>query len=188
VADEIQTGLGRTGKMFAVDHEGVVPDLITTAKALAGGMPLSAVTGRTEIMDAVPAGGLGGTYSANPVAAAAAVAALDALVDEDMLAMARRIEEIVRPRLEALLGDGSYVGDVRGRGALLAMEFVAPGTKTPAPDAAKKVAAHAISQGVITLTAGTYGNVIRLLPPLVIGEDLLNDALDVIESGVKALA
>jgi 4-aminobutyrate aminotransferase / (S)-3-amino-2-methylpropionate transaminase / 5-aminovalerate transaminase len=188
VADEIQTGLGRTGKMFAVDHEGVVPDLITTAKALAGGMPLSAVTGRTEIMDAVPAGGLGGTYSANPVAAAAAVAALDALVDEDMLAMARRIEEIVRPRLEALLGDGSYVGDVRGRGAMLAMEFVAPGTKTPAPDAAKKVAAHAISQGVITLTAGTYGNVIRLLPPLVIGEDLLNDALDVIESGVKALA
>jgi 4-aminobutyrate aminotransferase / (S)-3-amino-2-methylpropionate transaminase / 5-aminovalerate transaminase len=188
VADEIQTGLGRTGKMFAVDHEGVVPDLITTAKALAGGMPLSAVTGRTEIMDAVPAGGLGGTYSANPVAAAAAVAALDALVDEDMLAMARRIEEIVRPRLEALMGDGSYVGDVRGRGAMLAMEFVAPGTKTPAPDAAKKVAAHAISQGVITLTAGTYGNVIRLLPPLVIGEDLLNDALDVIESGVKALA
>jgi 4-aminobutyrate aminotransferase / (S)-3-amino-2-methylpropionate transaminase / 5-aminovalerate transaminase len=188
VADEIQTGLGRTGKMFAVDHEGVVPDLITTAKALAGGMPLSAVTGRTEIMDAVPAGGLGGTYSANPVAAAAAVAALDALVDEDMLAMARRIEEIVRPRLEALLGDGSYVGDVRGRGGMLAMEFVAPGTKTPAPDAAKKVAAHAISQGVITLTAGTYGNVIRLLPPLVIGEDLLNDALDVIESGVKALA
>jgi 4-aminobutyrate aminotransferase / (S)-3-amino-2-methylpropionate transaminase / 5-aminovalerate transaminase len=188
VADEIQTGLGRTGKMFAVDHEGVVPDLITTAKALAGGMPLSAVTGRTEIMDAVPAGGLGGTYSANPVAAAAAVAALDALVDEDMLAMARRIEEIVRPRLEALRGDGSYVGDVRGRGAMLAMEFVAPGTKTPAPDAAKKVAAHAISQGVITLTAGTYGNVIRLLPPLVIGEDLLNDALDVIESGVKALA
>lgn len=187
VADEIQAGLGRTGAMFAVDHEGVVPDLITTAKALAGGMPLSAVTGRKEIMDAVPAGGLGGTYSANPVACAAAVAALDAIVEEDMPGLARRIEEIARPRLEALMGEGSYVGDVRGRGAMLAMEFVEPGTMTPAPAAAKKVAAYAISNGVLTLTAGTYGNVIRLLPPLVIGEELLNDALDVLEAGVKEL-
>jgi 4-aminobutyrate aminotransferase/(S)-3-amino-2-methylpropionate transaminase len=188
VADEIQTGLGRTGEMFAVDHEGVVPDLITTAKALAGGLPLSAVTGRVEIMNAVPAGGLGGTYSGNPVACAAAVAALDAIVSEDMPGKARRIEEVAKPRLSALLGNESHVGDVRGRGAMLAIEFVEPGTKTPAANAAKAVAAHAIENGVLTLTAGTYGNVIRLLPPLVIGEDLLHDALDVIEAGVAALS
>jgi 4-aminobutyrate aminotransferase/(S)-3-amino-2-methylpropionate transaminase len=187
VADEIQAGLGRTGRLFAVDHEGVVPDLITTAKALAGGLPLSAVTGRAEIMNAVPAGGLGGTYSGNPVACAAAVAALDVLVEEDLPGKAKRIEELVKPRLEALMGEGSYVGDVRGRGAMLAMEFVEPGTKTPCPDAAKKVAAYANERGVLTLTAGTYSNLIRLLPPLVIGEDLLLDALDVLEAGVGAL-
>jgi 4-aminobutyrate aminotransferase/(S)-3-amino-2-methylpropionate transaminase len=174
--------------MFAVDHESVVPDLITTAKALAGGLPLSAVTGRADIMNAVPAGGLGGTYSGNPLACAAAVAALDAIVQEDMPGKAKRIEVTVKPRLEALQGPGSYIGDVRGRGAMLAMEFVEPGTKNPAPAAAKEVAAQAIAKGVITLTAGTYGNVIRLLPPLVISDELLNDALDVIESGVAALS
>jgi 4-aminobutyrate aminotransferase/(S)-3-amino-2-methylpropionate transaminase len=187
VADEIQAGLGRTGAMFAVDHEGVVPDLITTAKALAGGMPLSAVTGRAEIMDAVAPGGLGGTYAANPVACAAARAALEVIERDDLPAKARRIEEIARPRLEALTGPSSWVGEVRGRGAMLAMEFVEPGTKKPAPDAAKKVAAHANSNGVLTLTCGTYGNVIRLLPPLVIGEDLLAEALDVLEEAVGSL-
>jgi 4-aminobutyrate aminotransferase/(S)-3-amino-2-methylpropionate transaminase len=187
VADEIQAGLGRTGAMFAVDHEGVVPDLITTAKALAGGMPLSAVTGRAEIMDAVAPGGLGGTYAANPVACAAAKAALEVIERDDLPAKARRIEEIARPRLEALTGPSSWVGEVRGRGAMLAMEFVEPGTKKPAPDAAKKVAAHANSNGVLTLTCGTYGNVIRLLPPLVIGEDLLAEALDVLEEAVGSL-
>jgi len=187
VADEIQCGLGRTGAMFAVDHEGVVPDLVTTAKALAGGMPLSAVTGRAEIMDSVAPGGLGGTYAGNPVACAAAKAALEVIEREDLPAKARRIEEIARPRLEALVGPGSYVGEVRGRGAMLAMEFVEPGTITPAPEAAKRVAAYANSHGVLTLTCGTYGNVIRLLPPLVIGEVLLRDALDVLEAGVAAL-
>lgn len=188
VADEIQAGLGRTGKMFAVDHEGVVPDLITTAKALAGGMPLSAVTGRAEIMNAVPAGGLGGTYSGNPVACAAAVAALDAIVDEDLPGKARRIEEVARPRLEAMMVSSGKIGEVRGRGAMLAIEFVQKGTKDPDPAAAKAVAAYAIERGVLTLTAGTYGNVIRLLPPLVIGEELLIDALDVIAAGVEALS
>jgi 4-aminobutyrate aminotransferase / (S)-3-amino-2-methylpropionate transaminase / 5-aminovalerate transaminase len=188
VADEIQAGLGRTGDLFAVNHEDVVPDLITTAKALAGGMPLSAVTGRAEIMDAVPAGGLGGTYSGNPIACAAAVAALDAIVEEDLPGKARRIEAIARPRLEALSGDGSPIGEVRGRGAMLAMEFVKPGTKIPDADAAKQVANHANDNGVLTLTAGTYGNVIRLLPPLVIGEELLSEALDVLEAGVGTLA
>jgi 4-aminobutyrate aminotransferase/(S)-3-amino-2-methylpropionate transaminase len=187
VADEIQAGLGRTGRVFAVDHEDVVPDLIITAKALAGGLPLSAVTGRAEIMNAVPAGGLGGTYSGNPIACAAAVAALDVIVDEDLPGKARRIEELARPRLEALLGANSPVGDVRGRGAMLALEFVKPGSKTPDAEAAKKVAAYATERGVLTLTAGTYGNVIRLLPPLVIGEDLLDDALTVLEAGVEAL-
>lgn len=188
VADEIQAGLGRTGDMFAVNHEGVVPDLITTAKALAGGLPLSAVTGRSEIMNAVPAGGLGGTYSGNPVACAAAVATLDALVEEDLPGRARRIEAIVKPRLEALAGEGSHIGEVRGRGAMLAMEFVKPGSRIPDAAAAKQVANHANSNGVLTLTAGTYGNVIRLLPPLVIGEELLTEALDVIEAGVGTLA
>jgi len=188
VADEIQAGLGRTGAMFAVDHEGVVPDLITTAKALAGGLPLSAVTGRAEIMDAVAPGGLGGTYAGNPVACAAANAALAVIERDDLPAKARRIEEIAKPRLEALAGPQSWVGDVRGRGAMLAMEFVQPGTTTPAPDAAKAVAAYANTHGVLTLTCGTYGNVIRLLPPLVIGEDLLEDALPVLEEGVASLS
>jgi 4-aminobutyrate aminotransferase/(S)-3-amino-2-methylpropionate transaminase len=191
VADEIQAGLGRTGRLFAVEHDGVVPDLIITAKALAGGLPLSAVTGRVEIVDAVPAGGLGGTYAANPVACAAAVAALDAIVKEDLPARAARIEEIALPFLQALQdmpGAGAYVGDVRGRGAMLAIEFVRPGTTEPDAEAAKRVAAHTHAHGVVTLTAGTYGNVIRLLPPLVIDEDLLRDALGVIEGGVRSLA
>jgi 4-aminobutyrate aminotransferase/(S)-3-amino-2-methylpropionate transaminase len=188
VADEIQAGLGRTGAMFAVDHEGVVPDLITTAKALAGGMPLSAVTGRADIMDAVAPGGLGGTYAGNPVACAAANATLAVIEREDMPAKARRIEEIVKPRLQALVGADSWVGEVRGRGAMLAMEFVKPGTKEPAADAVKQVAAYANSRGVLTLTCGTYGNVIRLLPPLVIGEELLADALNVLEQAVASLS
>jgi len=187
VADEIQAGLGRTGDLFAVNHEGVVPDLIITAKALAGGLPLSAVTGRAEIMNAVPAGGLGGTYSGNPVACVAAVAALDALVEEDLIGKAKRIEQIAKPRLESLKADTPWIGDVRGRGAMLAVEFVKPGTKEPAPEAAKKVAEYANAHGVLTLTAGTYGSVIRLLPPLVIGEDLLLEALDVIAEGIGEL-
>ncbi|MFZ3555880.1 4-aminobutyrate--2-oxoglutarate transaminase [Streptomyces sp. BH055] len=188
VADEIQSGLGRTGSLFAVEHEGVVPDLITTAKALAGGMPLAAVTGRAEIMDAVPAGGLGGTYGGNPVACAAALAALEVIERDDLPGKARHIERIVKPRLEAMARRSAYIGEVRGRGAMLAMEFVKPGSREPDADAAKTVAAHAHSNGVLALTAGTYGNVIRLLPPLVIAAELLEDALDVIEAGVATLA
>jgi len=187
VADEIQCGLGRTGDLFAVEHEGIVPDLVTTAKALAGGLPLSAVTGRADIVDAVPAGGLGGTYAANPVACAAAVAALEVIERDDLAGKARRIEQVIRPRLESLVGERTAVGEVRGRGAMLAMEFVVPGTREPDPRAAGRVAAHCNGNGVLTLTAGTYGNVIRLLPPLVIAEDLLVDALDVLETGVAAL-
>lgn len=186
-ADEIQSGLGRTGDLFAVNHEGVVPDLITTAKALGGGLPLAAVTGRAEIMDAVHPGGLGGTYGGNPVACAAALAALEVIERDDLSGKARRIGEIVKPRLEALSRTYDFIGEVRGRGAMLAMEFVKPGTKEPNPDAAKKFAAHANSNGVLTLTAGTYSNVVRLLPPLVIGEDLLVDAMDVFDAAAATI-
>lgn len=186
VADEIQTGLARTGAMFACDHEGVVPDLVTTAKALAGGMPLAAVTGRAELMDAVPPGGLGGTYAGNPVACAAALGALETIEREGLVDRARRIEERVLPRLEALAGPGSVVGDVRGRGAMLAVEFVRPGTTEPAPEIAKAVAAACHAEGVLTLVCGTFGNVIRLLPPLVIPFDLLDEAVGVLDDAVRA--
>jgi 4-aminobutyrate aminotransferase/(S)-3-amino-2-methylpropionate transaminase len=187
VADEIQTGLARTGAMFACEHDGVVPDLITTAKALAGGMPLAAVTGRAELMDAVPAGGLGGTYAGNPVACAAALGALETIERENLVARAREIEARVMPRLLALTGPDSVVGDVRGRGAMLAMEFVQPGSTDPAPGLARAVAARCQREGVLTLVCGTFGNVIRLLPPLVIGMDLLDDALDVVEAAVRGV-
>ena len=187
VADEIQTGLARTGAMFACEHDGVVPDLITTAKALAGGMPLAAVTGRAELMDAVPAGGLGGTYAGNPVACAAALGALETIERENLVARAREIEARVMPRLLALTGPDSVVGEVRGRGAMLAMEFVQPGSTDPAPELARAVAARCQREGVLTLVCGTFGNVIRLLPPLVIGMDLLDDALDVVEAAVRGV-
>lgn len=186
VADEIQTGLGRTGDWFACDHEGVVPDLITTAKALGGGMPIAAVTGRAEIMDAVPAGGLGGTYAGNPVACAAALGAIEAIEHDGLIERARTIEAVIKPRLQKLVADNSPLGEVRGRGAMIAMELVRPGSKDPAPDVAKAVAAHCHAEGVLVLVCGTYGNVIRLLPPLVIEDELLEDALDVIVAAVEA--
>ena len=185
VADEIQTGLARTGAMFACEHDGVVPDLLTSAKALAGGMPLAAVTGRAELMDAVAPGGLGGTYAGNPVACAAALGALETIERENLVQRARDIEQRVMPRLDALVGPGSTVGEVRGRGAMLAMEFVRPATTEPAPEVARAVAARCHQEGVLTLVCGTYGNVIRLLPPLVISMELLDDALDVVEAAVR---
>jgi len=188
VADEIQTGFGRTGAMFACEHEGVVPDLITTGKALAGGMPLSAVTGRAEIMDTVDPGGIGGTYAGNPVACAAALAAIDLIERDDLPGRARGIEALALARLEVLRARYASVGDVRGRGAMLAIEFVRPGTTVPDPEAAKAVAASANRQGVLTLTCGTFGNVIRLLPPLVITDAQLDDALCVIEAAVAAVS
>lgn len=187
VADEIQTGFARTGAMFACEHEGVVPDLMTTAKALAGGMPLAAVTGRAEIMDAAPAGGLGGTYAGNPVACAAALATIEVIEDDGLVERAQKIESVVRARLECLADGGSVVGEIRGRGAMMALEFVEPGTTTPYPDAAKQVAAACHAEGVLVLVCGTYGNVIRLLPPLVIDDALLSDGLDVLAAAVEAV-
>ena len=149
-------------------------------------MPLSAVTGRAELMDAVPAGGLGGTYAGNPVACAAALGVLETIEREQLVRKAQEIEAAVVPRLRALTGADSLVGEVRGRGAMLAIEFVRPGTREPAPVTARKVASQCHSEGVLLLVCGTYGNVIRLLPPLVISQELLSDGLDVLERAIKA--
>ena len=188
VADEIQTGFARTGAWFASEHEGVVPDIVTMAKGIAGGLPLSAITGRADLLDAVHPGGLGGTYGGNPVACAAALAAIETMRTHDLPGRARAVESLVMPRLRALAAEVPAVGDVRGRGAMLAVELVRAGTLEPDPALTKAVAAAAFEQGVIVLTCGTYGNVIRLLPPLVIGDDLLTDGLDVLDSVIRALA
>jgi 4-aminobutyrate aminotransferase/(S)-3-amino-2-methylpropionate transaminase len=186
VADEVQTGFARTGAMFASDHEGLVPDLIVTAKGIAGGLPLSAVTGRAEIMDAVHAGGLGGTYGGNPVACAAALAVIDTIHEDALLDRAREIERLVRDRLHSLQARDTRLGDVRGRGAMLAVELVEEGSTTPDPALAKAVAAEAHRHGVITLTCGTYGNVLRYLPPLSITDEHLHEAFDVLEAAFDA--
>jgi 4-aminobutyrate aminotransferase/(S)-3-amino-2-methylpropionate transaminase len=192
IADEIQSGFCRTGDWFACENEGVVPDLITTAKGIAGGMPLAAVTGRADVMDAVHIGGLGGTYGGNPVACAAALAAIETMQAEDLAAAARRIEQTMRVRLEALAGKYDVIGDVRGRGAMLAVELVEPGTaqtsKTPNPALTSAISAACHQQGLITLTAGTFGNVLRFLPPLVIGDDLLLEGLDILDAAFAATA
>ncbi|MEE4540905.1 4-aminobutyrate--2-oxoglutarate transaminase [Streptomyces sp. V4-01] len=181
VADEIQTGFCRTGQWFASEHEGLVPDLITTAKGIAGGLPLAAVTGRAEIMDAAHAGGLGGTYGGNPVACAAALGAIETMKELDLNARARRIGEVMLPRLRAMQEKFPVIGEVRGRGAMIAVELVEPGTKQPDPAVTAAVAKACHAAGLVVLTCGTYGNVLRFLPPLVIGEDLLNEGLDIIE-------
>ena len=181
VADEVQTGFGRTGAMFACEHEGVVPDLVVTAKGIAGGLPLSAVTGRAEVMDAVHPGGLGGTYGGNPIACAAALAVMDVLVEEGLVSRAREIEHVLKDRLHRLAQRDPRVGEVRGRGAMVAAELVLPGTTTPDPALAKAVAAAAHARGVVVLTCGTYGNVLRFLPPLTISDALLHEAFDVLD-------
>jgi 4-aminobutyrate aminotransferase/(S)-3-amino-2-methylpropionate transaminase len=181
VADEIQTGFCRTGQWFACEDEGVVPDLITTAKGIAGGLPLAAVTGRAEIMDAAHAGGLGGTYGGNPVACAAALGAIETMKELDLPARARRIGEVMTPRLRALQEKYPVIGEVRGRGAMIAVELVRPGTKEPDAAVTTAVAKACHANGLVVLTCGTYGNVLRFLPPLVIGEDLLNEGLGIIE-------
>jgi 4-aminobutyrate aminotransferase/(S)-3-amino-2-methylpropionate transaminase len=193
IADEVQSGFCRTGEWFAVNHEGVVPDIITMAKGIAGGMPLSAITGRADLLDAVHAGGLGGTYGGNPVACAAALAAIGSMEEYNLAGRARHIEELATGRLQALqeelAGAGkAVVGDVRGRGAMLAIELVHAGSKDPNPELTKTVAAACLKEGVIILTCGTYGNVIRLLPPLVISDELLIDGLDVLAGAIRANA
>jgi 4-aminobutyrate aminotransferase/(S)-3-amino-2-methylpropionate transaminase len=188
VADEVQAGIARTGKWFASEYEeGFEPDLVTIAKGIAGGMPISAVTGRAEIMDASHAGGIGGTYGGNPVAAAAAIAVLEQIEAGGVLESAMRIESILMPRLQAMKAKYPVIGEVRGRGAMIAIEFVSDENLTPNAAAVEKVIKHCTSNGVLVLNAGTYGNVIRFLPSLAITDALLNDALDVVEAGMASL-
>ncbi len=187
VADEIQSGFCRTGDWFACDHEGVVPDLITTAKGIAGGLPLAGVTGRAEIMDAVHPGGLGGTFGGNPVACAAALGSIETMGKEDLPAAARRIGDIMLPRLRRLAEAYPVIGDVRGRGAMIAIELVRPGTIEPDAAAAAQVARTCHAAGLIVLTCGTFGNVLRFLPPLVIGEPLLEAGLSILEDAFAGL-
>ena len=188
IADEVQSGFCRTGEWFAVNHEGVVPDIIAMAKGIAGGMPLSAITGRADLLDAVHPGGLGGTYGGNPVACAAALASIGSMEEYDLNARAKHIEQLAIGKLRELAGDVSVIGDIRGRGAMLAIELVQPGSKEPNPELTKTVAAACLKEGVIILTCGTYGNVVRLLPPLVISDELLLDGLAVLAAAVKAHA
>jgi 4-aminobutyrate aminotransferase / (S)-3-amino-2-methylpropionate transaminase / 5-aminovalerate transaminase len=187
VADEIQSGFCRTGDWFAVDHEGVVPDLITTAKGIAGGLPLAGVTGRAEMMDAVHPGGLGGTFGGNPVACAAALGAIETMGKQDLPAAARRIGDIMLPRLRRLAEAHPVIGDVRGRGAMIAIELVRPGTLDPDPATTTKVARACHAAGLVVLTCGTFGNVLRFLPPLVISEELLDEGLSILEEAFAGL-
>ena len=186
IADEIQSGFGRTGEWFAVDHEGVVPDMITTAKGLAGGMPLSGVTGRAELMNAVHEGGLGGTYGGNPVTCVAALAVIRVMRERNLIARARELGDAITGALKALQQDVAIIGEVRGKGAMIAMELVMPGTKEANAAAAKSIVSYCNSQGVIALACGTYGNVIRLLPPLTITNEQLADGLSVLATAVRA--
>jgi 4-aminobutyrate aminotransferase/(S)-3-amino-2-methylpropionate transaminase len=188
IADEVQTGFCRTGAWFAAEHEGVVPDVVVTAKGIAGGLPLAGVTGRAELMDAVHPGGLGGTYGGNPLACAAALATIATMRELDLAGAARAIEAVMLPRLRALQERTPAIGDVRGRGAMLAVELVRPGTLEPDAELTGRIARACHAQGVVVLTAGTWGNVLRFLPPLVIGPDLLGEALDVLEAVVAAEA
>jgi 4-aminobutyrate aminotransferase/(S)-3-amino-2-methylpropionate transaminase len=170
--------------MFASEIFGIEPDLITTAKGIAAGLPLAGVTGRAEIMDAAHAGGLGGTYGGNPVACAAALAAIDAFENEGLVERAQQIGSILRDRLEAIKATDPRIGDVRGHGAMMAAEFVNPETGEPDAALTGAVAKACIAEGVIVLTCGTFGNVIRFLPPLSIGDELLNDGLDVVAAAL----
>ena len=188
VADEIQSGFCRTGDWFASDHEGVVPDLITTAKGIAGGLPLAGVTGRAELMDAVHVGGLGGTYGGNPIACAAALGAIEEMKEHDLAGRAREIGARMRTRLEQLAAEHDVVADIRGRGAMMAVELCRPGTTEPDPVRTAAVSAYCHQNGVVTLTCGTWGNVFRFLPPLSIGDDLLEEAFDVVAEGFAATA
>lgn len=187
IADEVQSGFARTGKLFAVEHENLAPDMIITAKGIAGGLPLAAVTARAEIMDSSHVGGLGGTYGGNPIACAAALAAIETIQEEKLVERAAHIGKILTETLTALKAKYPVIGDVRGRGAMMAIELVKPGTKDPNPEAMAKVIKYCQSQGVLILTAGTYANVIRFLPPLVITDELLKDALSVLAEGFAQL-
>jgi 4-aminobutyrate aminotransferase/(S)-3-amino-2-methylpropionate transaminase len=191
IADEIQSGMGRTGAYFASEHFGLVPDLLLSAKGIAGGLPLAAVTGRAEIMDASQPGGLGGTFGGNPVAAAASVAVFELIEQGGLLAEGARIEKRLKSGLAAIAEKHDIIGDIRGIGAMIAIELVQPGTggttKQPNAAAVSALAAYAAQNGVLLLTAGTYGNVLRFLPSLAITDEQIDDALGVLADGFTSL-
>lgn len=185
IADEVQTGFGRTGKLFAMEHYDVLPDLMTMAKSLAGGMPLSAVCGRAEIMDAPAPGGLGGTYAGNPLAVASALAVLDVIAEENLVARGAKLGQQLKDQLNELRSSVPAIGEVRGPGAMVAVEFVKPGTTEPDADFAKRVQAHALKNGLLLLTCGSYGNVIRFLFPLTIPDNVMQEALQILTNAVR---
>ncbi|GHD51134.1 4-aminobutyrate--2-oxoglutarate transaminase [Mycetocola manganoxydans] len=185
IADEVQTGFARTGDMFASEHEGIVPDIVVTAKGIAGGLPLSAITGRAEILDATHAGGLGGTYGGNPLACAAALAAIETYDEDDLAGAARRIGDTIQARFAEAQRTDPRIGDVRGRGAMIAVEFVDPETNEPDAALTGRIAKACHAEGVIVLTCGTYGNVIRFLPPLSIPEHLLTEGIDIVLTALE---
>jgi len=180
IADEVQSGFARTGVMFACEDEGIEPDLIVTAKGIADGLPLAAVTGRAEIMDAPHVSGVGGTYGGNPVACAAALATIETIELDGLLDRAKQIETLMKDKLGRIQADDDRIGDVRGRGAMIAVELVKSGTADPDPELAKALSSAAHAAGVIVLTCGTYGNILRFLPPLTISDELLLEGLDVL--------
>jgi 4-aminobutyrate aminotransferase/(S)-3-amino-2-methylpropionate transaminase len=186
IIDEVQTGFARTGSLFVSEQFGLEPDLITTAKGMGGGMPISAVTGRAEIMNSSQGGGLGGTYTGNPVSCAATLATIQAYEEDGLIERAQEIGELINRTMTALQASDARIGDVRGRGAMTAIELVDPATGAPDAELTKKVAAQANAEGVITLTCGTFGNVVRFLPPLSISDELLAEGLDVIAQALKA--
>jgi 4-aminobutyrate aminotransferase/(S)-3-amino-2-methylpropionate transaminase len=184
VADEVQTGFARTGDMFGCDDEGVIPDLITTAKGIAGGLPLAGLTGRAEIMDSVHLSGLGGTFGGSPISCAAALGAIEITEKERLTEKARAIGTIMESELKAMAAKYPVIGEVRGRGAMQAIELVIPGTTEPNPAAMQSIVKYCQSKGVLLLTAGTYSNVIRFLPPLVMPEHLLREALTIVDEAL----
>ena len=186
IADEIQTGFGRTGKMFAMEHFGITPDLMTIAKSLAGGLPLSAVTGRAEIMDAPAPGGLGGTYAGNPLAIAAAHAVIDVMAAEHLPERGQMLGDRLKAVLESLRAEVPQITDVRGLGAMVAVEFNQPGTATPDADFTKRVQAEALKRGLILLTCGVNANVVRFLFPLTVSEPVFDEAMDVLRAAMRA--
>jgi len=188
VADEIQSGMGRTGKMFAIEHWGVEPDLITVAKSLAAGMPLAAVVGKAAIMDSVHAWGLGGTYGGNPVACAAALAVLETFDEEDMLAKSIALGQKLKSRFEKWQKEFSLIGEIRGIGAMLGLEFVKDANKDPAADEAKELAAYCLDKGLLILVCGSYGNIVRILAPFVITDEQLEQGLSIMEEGLAEIS
>ncbi|CAB4676310.1 MAG: 4-aminobutyrate--2-oxoglutarate transaminase [Actinobacteria bacterium] len=187
IADEVQTGFARTGHMFAVENENVVPDILVTAKGIAGGLPLAGITGRADVMDSVHTSGLGGTFGGNPLACAAALGAIETIEAENLVARAQHIGQILGDSLRALAKKYPVIGEVRGRGAMQAVELVEAGTKNPNTAAMNAVVKYCQSKGVLVLTAGTYSNVVRFLPPLVISDELLLDAMSVLDAAFASL-